>query len=1085
MYTKILILVIALLGLQRHSFSQDVIDASTLNNKVMAGYQGWFAAEGDGSGVGWRHWGRGSGTSPGPDAVTIDYWPDMREFDADELFNTNFTYPDGTNASLYSAYTPKTVDRHVKWMKDYGIDGVFVQRFIGNTLTILELRDQVLQNIRFASEKHGRVFANMYDISGGNPGTLAENIIDDWKHLVDDLKITESPNYLHHNGRPVLSIWGLGHRDEFSAASAREIIQWLTEDAPEKYLVSLKGGIDNKWRSHSSEWQAIYEMFDVISPWAVGRYKNNSGADSFRDTYIEPDLVRTQSKNIDYMPVVFPGFSWYNNKPFKDDGVTPNVLNATPRNGGDFFWHQIYNAIDAGCSMVYVAMYDEVDEGTAIYKLAENTDQIPVETAFVTLDMDGYDIPSDWYLRLTGEGSKMLRGEIALSSSMPISPAVSNAKYISQNVPTVMSPGTTVSINITLQNTGKTNWTLADGFQLGSQNKQDNTNWGAKRIELNEGETLAPGEYKTFTFDVSVPNTASVYNFQWRMVQEGVNWFGDLSPNRLVNVVTSPKFLDDCDALTNWNSSVSLQLNNAEKMQGAACIEFSGSKADEYNKVFTTAYNSGVAANNAVLQFWYYISDTSKLGTQNRVEIGSAGHGGENVCSWTMSKLTTGWNLITLEIADASVIGELDLSAINWFSIENTKTDQITTRIDEIQILDRNASAEKYKLTVNNGSGSGNWIYGESLSIIADEAPAGYIFEKWLVNSGDPYISNKNARDTRLRMSSTEAEVSATYKPTFNYLDDCDDDLNWNDANFITLIHSDQQQGTGCLEYTGGGVGESSREFYRTFPNPYNSGATEASGILQFWYYISDASKIGSSNQIELGSAGNHDVDEYNWKKNGRVSNGWNLLNLKFSEAGKMGNPDLNAINWFRLYDKKSGPITSRIDGIKILSAENINKFSLFIDGGSGSGIYNANDEIPITAEPAPDGMKFESWIIVAGDADIANVDSATTILTMSSIDAYVSASYIDTTSVNIPASFNKEAVIVYPNPSNGLFQLEIFAASKQSKFEIFNTTGRLVQTGYLENKVATINMQNSSKGTYILRLTTKAEVYSELLIIK
>ncbi len=327
----------------------------------------------------------------------------------------------------------------------------------GNTLTILELRDQVLQNIRFASEKHGRVFANMYDISGGNPGTLAENIIDDWKHLVDDLKITESPNYLHHNGRPVLSIWGLGHRDEFSAASAREIIQWLTEDAPEKYLVSLKGGIDNKWRSHSSEWQAIYEMFDVISPWAVGRYKNNSGADSFRDTYIEPDLVRTQSKNIDYMPVVFPGFSWYNNKPFKDDGVTPNVLNATPRNGGDFFWHQIYNAIDAGCSMVYVAMYDEVDEGTAIYKLAENTDQIPVETAFVTLDMDGYDIPSDWYLRLTGEGSKMLRGEIALSSSMPISPAVSNAKYISQNVPTVMSPGTTVSINITLQNTGKTN----------------------------------------------------------------------------------------------------------------------------------------------------------------------------------------------------------------------------------------------------------------------------------------------------------------------------------------------------------------------------------------------------------------------------------------------------------------------------------------------------------------------------------------------------------------------------------------------------------------------------------------------------
>ena len=118
---------------------------------------------------------------------------------------------------------------------------------------------------------------------------------------------------------------------------------------------------------------------------------------------------------------------------------------------------------------------------------------------------------------------------------------------------------------------------------------------------------------------------------------------------------------------------------------------------------------------------------------------------------------------------------------------------------------------------------------------------------------------------------------------------------------------------------------------------------------------------MGTSNQIEMGSAGRYDVDEYNWKMNGRVSTGWNLLNLKISDAGKKGNPDLSAINWFRIYDKKSGPITSRIDGIKILSAENINKYSLFVDGGSGSGVYNANEEITIIADAAPDrnGIRF------------------------------------------------------------------------------------------------------------------------------
>jgi hypothetical protein len=339
----------------------------------------------------------------------------MREYEADELFNTNFVYQDGSNSGLYSAYTPKTVDRHVKWMKDYGIDGVFVQRFLGSARRRTDLRDKVLQNVRHGAEKYGRVFANMYDISGGNPATMVAFIKSDWMHLVDDLKITESPNYINHNGRPVLSIWGFGFKDRPGTPEmAEELIQWLTVDAPEKYRVTLKAGVNNSWQSHSPEWQAVYEKFDIISPWSVGRYKDNESANKFRKTSIEPDLVNTKSKNIDYMPVVFPGFSWVNLKGVK--------FNSIKRNGGKFLWHQMYNAIDAGCNMVYVAMYDEVDEGTAIYKVAENQSQVPSTGKFLTLDADGYKLPSDWYLRLTGEAAKMLRGNIPLTSEIPIAP---------------------------------------------------------------------------------------------------------------------------------------------------------------------------------------------------------------------------------------------------------------------------------------------------------------------------------------------------------------------------------------------------------------------------------------------------------------------------------------------------------------------------------------------------------------------------------------------------------------------------------------------------------------------------------------
>lgn len=901
--TQILLLLFILFGCFSKVFSQDVIDASTLNNKIMAGYQGWFAAEGDGAGEGWRHWG---GNPPSAESITIDFWPDMREYDADELFSTDFFYKDGNNAGLYSAYTPKTVDRHVKWMKDYGIDGVFVQRFIGNTLTMRDLRDRVLQNVRFASEKHGRVFANMYDVSGGNPNTIVDNIIDDWVHLVDDLKILESPNYLHHNGRPVLSIWGLGHREGITVEHATDIIQWLTVDAPEKYQVTLKGGIDNKWQSHSDEWQTVYDEFDVISPWAVGRYSDNSGADSFRKNYIEPDLTRTKNKGIDYMPVVFPGFSWWN---LKDDAE----FNSKPRNGGKFLWHQFYNAMDAGCNMVYVAMYDEVDEGTAIFKLAENEDQLPTTGRLIPLDYDGYELPSDWYLRLTAEASKMLRGETNLTSTIPITATVSDAKIISQDVPTIMSPGATVPVSITIQNTGKTSWTTADGFQLGSQNTQDNTIWGLNRIALNEGETIASGDTTTFSFNVTVPNTKSVYSFRWRMMQEGINWFGYLSENRLINVTDNPVFMDDCEALTNWNSSVDLNLNGSDKKQGENCIEFTGSNANEFNKIFSTPYNSGITANNAVLQFWYFISDVSKL-DQQKMELGSAGKAGEDVYKWTLTDLSTGWNLISLKINHATSNGTPDMNAINWFSITGGKTAIITTRIDEIQILDMNASAVRYNLKVNNGSGSGLYTKNSAVNISADLAPVGHEFDKWTIISGCPYISDPKSLHTSLIVADGDAEVSATYQSTKGFFDDCDDLTNWQDANYIKLNTTDQKQGVACIEYKG----SKSPEFIKIFPAPFKPEIEQSNAVVQFWYYVSDISVYESSNQVELGSAGKNDEDEFNWKLT-NLSNGWNFIRLEFSEASTMGHPDYNAINWFRIYHKKTGEITTRIDEIKIV----------------------------------------------------------------------------------------------------------------------------------------------------------------------
>ena len=114
--------------------------------------------------------------------------------------------------------------------------------------------------------------------------------------------------------------------------------------------------------------------------------------------------------------------------------------------------------------------------------------------------------------------------------------AANNAQFISQSVPSAMDPGQTYSVSVTFKNTGTTTWTEASSYRLGVQNPQDNGNWVTGRVYLDAGDSIAPGQSKTFSFAVTSPITPGKYNFQWRMVQEFVQWFGDYSTNVVVPV---------------------------------------------------------------------------------------------------------------------------------------------------------------------------------------------------------------------------------------------------------------------------------------------------------------------------------------------------------------------------------------------------------------------------------------------------------------------------------------------------------------------------------------------------------------------
>jgi hypothetical protein len=127
------------------------------------------------------------------------------------------------------------------------------------------------------------------------------------------------------------------------------------------------------------------------------------------------DIAWCKENNVDYVPIVYPGFSWHNLSKDRPGLARHTAYGAIPRIGGKFYWDLIYNAINAGTEMLYVAMYDEIDEGSAIIKVTDT----PPNTADVNfVGNDG--VPSDQYLFLTGKAAQMLRGEIPGSKEMPV-----------------------------------------------------------------------------------------------------------------------------------------------------------------------------------------------------------------------------------------------------------------------------------------------------------------------------------------------------------------------------------------------------------------------------------------------------------------------------------------------------------------------------------------------------------------------------------------------------------------------------------------------------------------------------------------
>lgn len=396
-----------LTGSMRAQSAHTAIRYPSYNGLVMAGYQGWFNTPEDGAGRGWHHYARRGVFAPG--SCEIDLWPDVREYK--KTYATPFKYADGSTARVFSAYDKETVFLHFRWMKDYGIDGVFMQRFVAEIRNESGRRhfNKVLDNAMEASRKYDRAICIMYDLSGMQPGECAFVLRD-----LDDLSRRydlQHGTYLHHRNKPLVVVWGIGFNDHrrYGFVEADSLVQGIKQRG-----FSIMLGVPTYWRTLGSDavkdsaLHRIIRQADLVAPWFVGRY-NGDSYPGFQ-SLLAADLAWCKANGVDYVPLAFPGFSWRN--------MNGPRATSIPRNDGRFFWQQVAACHDAGAKQLYIAMFDEVNEGTAILK-CNTSDQLPGngDGRFVGIPSN---LGGDYYLWLAGQAARWFHGDIGFTATPPL-----------------------------------------------------------------------------------------------------------------------------------------------------------------------------------------------------------------------------------------------------------------------------------------------------------------------------------------------------------------------------------------------------------------------------------------------------------------------------------------------------------------------------------------------------------------------------------------------------------------------------------------------------------------------------------------
>ena len=218
------------------------------------------------------------------------------------------------------------------WMQQYGIDGVFLQRFL------VDLKDRsldrVLASVQKSANRTGRVFAIGYDLTDAPKDKVYDLLVADWKRLVDEKK--------GHAGRSLPAPQQeagrvrVGFLQRPLRPGPRQPHHRLLQERPQvrshahrrlSVVVEDRKGPRNGPGCSAASTSSVRGTSAISSRWTV-RKQASTG-------YWKEDLEEAKKAGMGYLPVIYPGFGWTNLKGKERPRTTCRVWGAS-FTGGSF-----------------------------------------------------------------------------------------------------------------------------------------------------------------------------------------------------------------------------------------------------------------------------------------------------------------------------------------------------------------------------------------------------------------------------------------------------------------------------------------------------------------------------------------------------------------------------------------------------------------------------------------------------------------------------------------------------------------------------------------------------------------------------